>query len=84
MAWTKHLNAFANWRGHLDRLKDCPPSAWKSEQQGEALQMMRHHESTASALDSLLASTERELRTLEKNDETMATARRHLAGHRRR
>jgi hypothetical protein len=82
MRWTKHLNALADWRGHFQRLKDCPPSTWRSEQQAEALEMMRFHESTAAALDTLLRSTERELKTFERHEKTMAEARRHLAGRR--
>ena len=77
--WSEHLVAFADWRGRLQRLKDCPPSAWKSEECGEALKMMHFHESTAKALDTLLKSYERELKTFERHEESLATARRHLA-----
>jgi hypothetical protein len=78
MRWCKHLDALADWRGHFSRLRDCPPSTWRSEQQAEALQMMRFHESTAKALNTLLKSCERELKSLERCAESMAMARRYL------
>jgi hypothetical protein len=80
--WVKHLNSLADWRGHFQRLKDCPPSTWRSEQQAEALEMMRHHESTAAAYDTLLRSTERELKSLEHCAESMTTAREILSRRR--
>jgi hypothetical protein len=83
-AWCKHLSALANWRGHFQRLQDAPPSDWRSNECADALVMMRHHETTASAFSTLLESIERELKTFEKHEESSATARRNLAGYRRR
>jgi hypothetical protein len=79
-AWVKHLNAVADWRGHLQQLKDAPPGAWRSEQQSEALRMLRHHEGISNAYHTLLKSLERELRAREGLAESLAKARQILGG----
>jgi hypothetical protein len=81
-AWTRQLNLLADARNYFSRLKDAPPSEWRSQELAEALARMHHHESTARALDTLLRSYERELKVFERHDESMATSRRHLARRR--
>jgi hypothetical protein len=74
----------ADVRAYFDRLKDAPRGEWASNERAETLERMHFHESTARAFDTLLKSYERELKTFEKYEETMAESRRHLAGHRGR
>jgi hypothetical protein len=81
-AWTRQLTLLADARAYFGRLKDAPPGQWASEERAEALTRMHFHESTARALDTLLKSYERELKTFERHEESLATARRHLVGHR--
>jgi uncharacterized protein with PIN domain len=83
-AWCKHLTALADTRNYLARLKDAPSSEWASNERAEVLTRMRHHEVTASALDTLLRGVERDIALIDAHQETMATARGHLARRWRR
>jgi hypothetical protein len=80
--WCRQLGLLADARNYFGRLKSAPMSEWASNERAEVLSRMRAHESTASALNTLLKSNERELKTFEKHEETLATSRRHLRGRR--
>jgi hypothetical protein len=83
-AWTRQLTLLADARAYFGRLKDAPPGEWVSGERAEVLARMRHHEVTAAAIDTLLRGVERDIKVLDAHQETMATARRHLAGRWRR
>jgi hypothetical protein len=83
-AWTRQLTLLADARAYFGRLKDAPPSEWRSQELAEALGRRRNHEIIASAINCLLRGVERDIALLDRAEETMAESRRHLAKHRGR
>jgi hypothetical protein len=80
--WCEQLSRLASCRNYLARLRDAPISEWRSEECAETLARLRHHESTAASYNILLQGVERDIALIDAHQETMATARQHLARRR--
>jgi hypothetical protein len=81
-AWTRQLTLLADARNYFVRLREAPPSEWRSQELAEALGRRRNHEIIAAAIDTLLRGVERDIKVLDEHQRSIATARQHVAGHR--